>query len=338
MRRLRKAVVYSILAVMIFSLSGCDKAAPAVTDLKEVATTEQKEEEKTDTLTLKMEDGRRTMYVGDVKAIVVSTSYTGEVTYQSTDENIATVDGEGVVTAAAPGEVEIEVKAGSITKWIHLEVKEATADPEEEATEETGENDTTNSETTTQGTGTESASGQTSTSNRTGSSGRGSTGTSSSSGVSGSGTGTTSGGNTTGTTGGNQNTGGGQSSQPAATTTETQQQPLYRDWDRIFSTANARIAEYYGYPCRPDPNSPSWEDYSDMDGFYGAYSGNETDDETIDYLVNNAIRYYGDASQYAGINNPNACVGGYMLDYIEVVGSQATGNPNVRYIHYYFYR
>ena len=337
MRRLRKAVVYSILAVMIFSLSGCDKAAPAVTDLKEAATTEQKEEEKTDTLTLKMEDGRRTMYVGDVKAIVVSTSYTGEVTYQSTDENIATVDGEGVVTAAAPGEVEIEVKAGSITKWIHLEVKEATANPEEEATEETGENDTTNSETTTQGTGTESASGQTSTSNRTGSSGRGSTGTSSSSsGVSGSGT--TSGGNTTGTTGGNQNTGGGQSSQPAATTTETQQQPLYRDWDRIFSTANARIAEYYGYPCRPDPNSPSWEDGSDRDGFYGAYSGNETDDDVINFLVSEAIHYYGDASQYAGIDNPNACFGGYVLDYIEVTGDLATGNPNVRYIHYYFYR
>ena len=334
MRRLRKAVVYSILAVMIFSLSGCDKAAPAVTDLtdlKEAATTEQKEEEKTDTLTLKMEDGRRTMYVGDVKAIVVSTSYTGEVTYQSTDENIATVDGEGVVTAAAPGEVEIEVKAGSITKWIHLEVKEA-ADPEEEATEETGENDTTNSETTTQGT--ESASGQTSTSNRTGSSGRGSTGTSSpsaSSGVSGSGTGTTSGGNTTGTTGGNQNTGGGQSSQPAATTTETQQQPLYRDWDRIFSTANARIAEYYNLPCIADPNSPSWESFNDRDGYYGFYSGNETDDDVINSLVNIAISKIGDPA------NQGTFVGGYKLDYIEVVGDLATGNPNVRFIHWYFY-
>ena len=335
MRRLRKAVVYSILAVMIFSLSGCDKAAPAVTDLtdlKEAATTEQKEEEKTDTLTLKMEDGRRTMYVGDVKAIVVSTSYTGEVTYQSTDENIATVDGEGVVTAAAPGEVEIEVKAGSITKWIHLEVKEATADPEEEATEETGENDTTNSETTTQGTGTESASGQTSTSNRTGSSGRGSTGTSSSSASSGvSGSGTTSGGNTTGTTGGNQNTGSGQNNQPAATTTETQQQPLYRDWDRIFSTANARIAEYYNLPCIADPNSPSWESFNDRDGYYGFYSGNETDDDVINSLVNIAISKIGDPA------NQGTFVGGYKLDYIEVVGDLATGNPNVRFIHWYFY-
>ena len=47
-----------------------------------------------------------------------------EITFSSDDENIATVDKEGVITAVDPGETTITVKAASVSKKIKVTVNE----------------------------------------------------------------------------------------------------------------------------------------------------------------------------------------------------------------------
>lgn len=113
--------------------------------------------------------------------------------------------------------------------------------------------------------------------------------------------------------GGNSND---NSSQPAteqpATEQPTPEQPAteevvyyYRDWNRIISTANARIAEHYGVPSNVDPNASSYDIIGFWDGMPNKWQGNETDDDVINWLVNNAISYYGEQERNS--------VGGYVI-------------------------
>ena len=60
-----------------------------------------------------IEEKLHVMGVGDtaeVAPILIHPSCTAEITYTSSDEAVATVDGDGVITAVAPGTAEITVK------------------------------------------------------------------------------------------------------------------------------------------------------------------------------------------------------------------------------------
>ena len=242
MRRRTKQIVKYILspgicmAMLVADLSGCGNVAGEADMTVKVATEAEKEaleepEESEVSLTISQESFNVAFYleVGESRKLAVDTDYDGTLTYASANDEVATIDTDGIVAAVKNGTATMTVTAGDTMRRINVIVK-APEEPEEEAaTEETTEEETADSQTGTAATGTNTS-------------------------VSGTVSGMTSGGTasagtttTTTTTAGTSS--GNAASQPAAQPTEAA--PAYNpaddylDWYAIADQVNARLLADY---------------------------------------------------------------------------------------------
>lgn len=166
MRKLGKRVIIGAMAVlMAVSMAGCKTKEPASEDnsdteaeqqeenqedeqeenqkeeSEESQEDEQKEEQGEDqqeeqTIRLAVyEEAFHTAFsleVGESRKLNVRTNYDGTLEYKSADENIATVDPEGNVTATGAGRVILTIAAGDVTRDVTVLVKGEAASGEQE--------------------------------------------------------------------------------------------------------------------------------------------------------------------------------------------------------------
>lgn len=268
MRRRTKQIVKYILspgicmAMLVADLSGCGNVAGEADMTVKVATEAEKEalEESEVSLTISQESFNVAFYleVGESRKLAVDTDYDGTLTYASANDEVATIDTDGIVAAVKNGTATMTVTAGDTMRRINVIVK-APEEPEEEAaTEETTEEETADSQTGTAATGTNTS-------------------------VSGTVSGMTSGGTasagtttTTTTTAGTSS--GNAASQPAAQPTEAA--PAYNpaddylDWYAIADQVNARLLA--DYPNAHIGQSTWYSTGMDFDGVEGSVWTNES--------------------------------------------------------------
>ena len=142
----KRLCVYMLAGVMLVSMSGCNAKPELVEDASVLTPTEiEKEVEAPTRLAIEEESFHLAfqMEPGESRKLDVNTDYKGSLEYQSSDDTIAAVDADGIVTAFADGTVTMTVIAGNAKRTVNVIVRtpklEAGEDQEEETTEQTAD-------------------------------------------------------------------------------------------------------------------------------------------------------------------------------------------------------
>lgn len=270
----KRLCVYMLAGVMLASMSGCNVKTEPAEDASVLTPTEiEKEAEEPTRLAIEEESFHLAfqMEPGESRKLDVNTDYKGSLEYQSSDDTIAAVNADGIVTAFADGTVTMTVIAGNAKRTANVIVRtpklEAEESQEEEATEQTADPaaDSTQS----------GMVAGTQTSGTTGNDVAANTGSSS-------GTGTTTA----------PASGGTAPAEPAPPATEVpafDPADYYLDWYYIQDQVNARLqADYpnctigastwYGSGTRSDGEADSrWTNESMIENIYSYIKGHLTD-------------------------------------------------------------
>lgn len=139
----KRLCVYMLAGVMLVSMSGCNEKTESAEDASVLTPTEtEKEAEAPTRLAIEEESFHLAfqMEPGESRKLDVDTDYSGSLEYQSSDDTIASVDAEGMVTALAEGTATMTVIAGNAKRTANVIVRtpklEAGESQEEEATEQ----------------------------------------------------------------------------------------------------------------------------------------------------------------------------------------------------------
>lgn len=290
----KRLCVYMLAGVMLASVSGCNaKTEPAEGASVLTPTEIEKESEEPTRLAIEEESFHLAfqMEPGESRKLDVNTDYKGSLEYQSSDDTIAAVDADGMVTAFADGTVTMTVIAGNAKRTANVIVRtpklEAEESQEEEVTEQTADPAADSTQ-----------SGMVAgiqTSGTTGNDVAANTGSSS-------GTGTTTA----------PASGGTAPAEPAPPATEApafNPADYYLDWYYIQDQVNARLQADY-----PNGYSGATTWYSYGPGYEDGYPDSRwTNESMINNLYTSIKGNQGDIdSSYTG------CFGGMVLDNIEV--------------------
>lgn len=135
---MRKKFIVPLVASLLV-LAACGPTTPTSSNTSEepsVGTTSEEpietgtsEEPPAPTPTLDLSAPADSLYITKTLQLSAQTTdFEGEVTFESSSNEIATVDANGLVTAVAPGEVTITAKAGDLTDSVTLTVKDILLD------------------------------------------------------------------------------------------------------------------------------------------------------------------------------------------------------------------
>lgn len=275
MRKMGKRLyVYMLAGVMLVSMSGCNAKPEPAEDASVLTPTEiEKEAEELTRLAIEEESFHLAfqMEPGESRKLDVNTDYKGSLEYQSSDDTIAAVDADGMVTAFADGTVTMTVIAGNAKRTANVIVRtpklEAEENQEEGATEQTADPaaDSTQSGMVA-GTQTSGTTGNNVAANTGSNSGAGTTSASASGG-----------------------TAPAESAPPATEAPAFNPADYYLDWYYIQDQVNAKLqADYpnctigastwYGIMQRTDGEADSsWTNESMINNIYSYIKGNLTD-------------------------------------------------------------
>lgn len=135
----KRLCVYMLAGVMLVSMSGCNAKPEPAEDASVLTPTEiEKEAEEPTRLAIEEESFHLAfqMEPGESRKLDVNTDYKGTLEYQSSDDTIAAVDADGMVTAFADGTVTMTVIADNAKRTANVIVRIPKLEAEEEETTE----------------------------------------------------------------------------------------------------------------------------------------------------------------------------------------------------------
>lgn len=138
----RKLAAYMLTGVVLVSMSGCNAKQEPVEDASVQTPTEiEKEAAVTTRLAIEEESFHLAFQLepGESRKLDVNTDYEGELKYQSSDDTVATVDTDGMVTALTDGTATMTVIAGNMKRTANVIVRTPELEAEENREEESAE-------------------------------------------------------------------------------------------------------------------------------------------------------------------------------------------------------
>lgn len=322
MKKMGKRIITGLLAItIIMAMTGCNGKQPG-TEVEAKTVTEQQMEPEEDLIQLSIkEESFNTAFmleIGESRKLEIDTDYVGLLKFESGNEEIATIDQDGTVTAFRNGTVMITVIAGDVKDTVNVVVKAPKVDvaettEEEETPEigsETGKEDTVNTNQDVASSGAANTSNAAGTSNNQASAAQ-------------------PGSQATGTQpAGSQPTVSESTSAPATTYDPTN---YYLDWDYIASQVNARLKANYpnatiGSGCWFEGAyyESGWFQMTEMDGYAGSRWTNES---TINDIYS-SIKHDLDAQ------NTSSETGKGMGMFVNSIVVNADGSRTITYTCY----
>lgn len=274
MKKMRKQIITGIFAItIVMAMTGCNGKQPTL-EVEAKQEIEQSVEKEEAPIQLSIqEESFNTAFmleIGESRKLEIDTDYTGSLKYESGNEEIATIDQDGTVTAVRNGTVKITVIAGNVKDTVNVVVKAPAVDVAEtteaeetpEVGSETGKADTTNANQDVASSGAANTSNAAGTSNNQAPAaqpGAQATGTQQT---------------------GSQPAASENTSAPATTYDPTN---YYLDWDYIAAQVNARLKANYpnatiGSGCWFEGAyyDSGWFQMTEMDGYAGSRWTNES--------------------------------------------------------------